>query len=759
MPWTTGRGQSASICWLWLLFVATGPAFAQSTIRVNVGGAAYTDSAGRVWSADTGFNTGIATTATVPVSGTPDPALYQTLRWDDYSAPELQYSFAVANGVYQVNLLIAEQWPGAFFPGGRVFSVQVEGVTVLSGVDAFAEVGANAALVKTAIVTVTDGQLNIEFLHVVQNPSLNALEILPAEVPSSPAGLSASAFSTSQVNLSWTAAIDNVGIAGYQVERCQGAGCANFARIAGPVGTSYSDSGRTAATTYRYRVRAVDIDGNFSSYSAVVAATTQSGAPFTPIRVNAGGSAYTDAASQVWNADMGFNAGNIAATGATIAGTSDQPLYQTQRWDPVGVPELEYAFAVPSGSYQVKLHFAESWSGAYFVGGRVFSVQLEGATVLSNLDVFAEVGANSALMKTLTTSVNDGFLNIGFLHGAVDNPLINAIEILQTSAPDAQAPTIPTGLSAVPTSAAQVDLSWNAASDNVAVTGYRVERCESAGCTDFAEIASPSAATFSDTSVVASKTYRYRVRAEDAGSNLSGYSASSTVTTPASADTQAPTAPTNLGAIAISSIQVQLSWTASSDNVRVATYAVERCAGAACSTFAQIGTALATTFVDTGVGGSTIYSYRVRAADATPNFSGYSGVAIVTTPSSSDIQAPGAPNGLAASAVSGREIGLTWTAATDNVAVARYLIERCQGASCTSFSEVGTSLATTYNDKALATSTTYRYRVRAADTANNVGGYSSIAAATTSAVSGKAGDVVYEYDSFGRLKKVTVTPQ
>jgi len=753
------RGRSACTWWFWLLLMATGPAFAQSTIRINVGGAAYTDSAGHVWSADSGFNTGITTTATVPVTGTADPALYETIRWDSASAPELQYSFPVANGVYRVNLLLAEQWSGAFFPGGRVFSVQMEGVTLLPNVDVFAEVGANAALVKTAIVSVSDGQLDIQFLHVIENPSFNGLEIVPAEVPSSPTGLSASAFSTSQVNLSWTAAVDNTGVAGYQVERCQGANCSSFARIAGPAGTSYADSGRAASTTYRYRVRAVDGDGNVSGYSEVVSATTHSDAPFTPIRVNAGGSAYTDAASQVWSADTGFNTGNVASTGATIAGTSDQALYQTQRWDSGGTPELEYSFAVPSGSYEARLHFAESWDGAFFVGGRVFSVQLEGTTVWSNLDVFAEAGANTALMKTATTSVSDGVLNIGFLHGAHDNPMVNGIEILQTSAPDELAPTTPTGLSAAPMSAAQVELHWNAASDNVAVTGYRIERCASAGCTDFAEIASPSGTTFSDTSVVASKTYRYRVRATDAGGNLSGYSTPTTVTTPASADGQAPTAPTSLSATATSSTQVQLSWTTSTDNIRVATYAIERCAGVGCSSFAPIGTTLSATFIDGGVNGSMIYNYRVRAADATPNYSGYSNVAMITTPSNADVQAPTAPSGLAASAVSGREIMLTWTAATDNVAVARYLIERCQGASCMSFSEIGTSLAVSYSDAALATSTTYRYRVRAVDTANNVSAYSSIAAAATTAASGKAGNVVYEYDSFGRLKRVTVTPE
>jgi hypothetical protein len=54
----------------------------------------------------------------------------------------------------------------------------------------------------------------------------------------------------------WTAATDNVGVTGYRVERCAGAGCTNFAQIATPTATSYSDTGLTASTSYSYRVRA-----------------------------------------------------------------------------------------------------------------------------------------------------------------------------------------------------------------------------------------------------------------------------------------------------------------------------------------------------------------------------------------------------------------------------------------------------------------------------------------------------------------------
>src|SRR6202035_5171875 len=96
--------------------------------------------------------------------------------------------------------------------------------------------------------------------------------------PTAPSGLGATAASATQINLTWTASTDNVGVTGYLIERCQGAGCATFAQIAAPgTGTTYSDMGLTASTSYSYRVRATDAAGNLSVYSNTASATTPSG--------------------------------------------------------------------------------------------------------------------------------------------------------------------------------------------------------------------------------------------------------------------------------------------------------------------------------------------------------------------------------------------------------------------------------------------------------------------------------------------------
>jgi hypothetical protein len=96
-----------------------------------------------------------------------------------------------------------------------------------------------------------------------------------------------------------------------------------------------------------------------------------------------------------------------------------------------------------------------------------------------------------------------------------------------------------------------------------------------------------------------------------------------------------------------------------------------------------------------------------------------------------DTQPPGAPGSLSAVPVSGSQIDLMWMAASDDVGVTGYLVERCQGAGCTAFAQIATAGGTGFNDTGLLANTTYRYRVRATDAAGNLGAYSNAAGATT----------------------------
>ena len=165
-------------------------------------------------------------------------------------------------------------------------------------------------------------------------------------------------------------------------------------------------------------------------------------------------------------------------------------------------------------------------------------------------------------------------------------------------------------------------------------------------------------------------------------------------------------------------------------------YSVERCEGAACANFVEVGTPPGTAFSDTGLAEATTYRYRVRAVDAAGNLSGYSAIQNAAT---TDTQPPTEPTGLSATAVSGTQINLAWTGSSDNVAVASYRVERCQGAGCTVFVQVATPTGTSFSDTGLRPRRRYRYRVRAADAAGNLSGYTAIQNATTRGHAGADG--------------------
>ena len=101
------------------------------------------------------------------------------------------------------------------------------------------------------------------------------------------------------------------------------------------------------------------------------------------------------------------------------------------------------------------------------------------------------------------------------------------------SGPDTVAPSVPTGLVATPVSTTQINLSWNASTDNVGVTGYQVFR-------NGQQIATTTTTSFSNTGLTPATTYQYAVRASDAAGNTSALTTAVSATTPA-ADTTAPT--------------------------------------------------------------------------------------------------------------------------------------------------------------------------------------------------------------------------
>jgi fibronectin type 3 domain-containing protein len=222
----------------------------------------------------------------------------------------------------------------------------------------------------------------------------------------------------------------------------------------------------------------------------------------------------------------------------------------------------------------------------------------------------------------------------------------------------------------------------------------------------------------------------------------SGYSFTDSGTAPCHsagpADTTAPTAPTNLSATASSATQVNLSWTAATDNVGVKSYNIYRGSNGATPQLIATTTTNATSFTDATVTGSTPYTYQVSAQDAAGNIGPLSDTASVTTPASTDTTPPTAPSALQAEQVSSNEIDLGWTGSTDSgTGVSGYKVYR-QGPGESTFTLLATTTGTgaghnSYADTTVKPSSAYQYKVTAYDGANNESAASNTVSVSTPA--------------------------
>jgi len=144
-------------------------------------------------------------------------------------------------------------------------------------------------------------------------------------------------------------------------------------------------------------------------------------------------------------------------------------------------------------------------------------------------------------------------------------------------------------------------------------------------------ITSPDGDIAEDRVVTAIGTYSATAPLSSAGPWIMQMVAFKAASGGGTSDTTPPTAPSNLLATASGSGSINLTWTASTDNVGVTNYFIERCQGSGCTSFAQVATSTATAYSDTSLLAGTSYSYRVRATDAAGNVSGYSNVSTATT--------------------------------------------------------------------------------------------------------------------------------
>jgi fibronectin type 3 domain-containing protein len=559
--------------------------------------------------------------------------------------------------------------------------------------------------------------------------AVEATTQVAATPPAAPASLTATAVSTTQVDLAWTDSATNED--GYRVERCTGSGCNDFAQVAelAADARSFADSGLTQATLYRYRVLAFNSAGTGTSPEAEAATFAPLTAPsaltakavsqsridlaWTDNSTNEDGFriercsgasctsfevVQTVAANTVSLADealtqatlyryrvIAFNAIDTAASSIAQATTLSLPA----------APASLTARAVSTTQIDLAWSDASSNEDGFRVercSGSACTTFAVVATLAANAGTYADSGLTSSTLYRYRVSA---------FNGAGDASSNVAEASTQTPVPVA-----PGNMTATSVSTSQINLAWTDNSTNEA--GFRLERCTGAGCTAFLSVANLGAnvTSFNNTGLTAGTVYRYRVVAHNAGGGVASNIAEAT-TRPT-----APAAPSALTATVASPTQINLRWTDNSTNEEG--FRIERCTGSTCTNFVQVGQVPAnvSSFPSTGLTSSTTYRYRVIAFNITAT--AVSNIAAATTTA----KIPAAPSGLTATAGMG-QISLAWT--DNSFDETGFRVQRCASAGCANWvviAQLGANVKA-YTDTNVAASTLYRYRVFAVNSAGN----------------------------------------
>jgi hypothetical protein len=191
-------------------------------------------------------------------------------------------------------------------------------------------------------------------------------------------------------------------------------------------------------------------------------------------------------------------------------------------------------------------------------------------------------------------------------------------------------PSPPSGLTAVVVSTVRINLSWTDNSNNE--VGFKIERKEGpGGIYSQVSTAGPNETTYSDLGLTPGTTYYYRIRAFNRSGD-SNYSNEANATTPP----LPPSPPSILTAVAVSPIQIDLSWTDNADNE--AGFKIGRKEGSG-GTYSDIATVMTnvTTFSDRGLTPNTTYYYTVRAHNENGDSSNSTEAGATTFPPSQDI--------------------------------------------------------------------------------------------------------------------------
>lgn len=424
-------------------------------------------------------------------TGAPD-ALFTTERFSQQANPDnLGYAFNVENGDYTVNLYFDELFFSA--ENERVFDLEIEGDLVLDDYDTFAVNGNDTGL-ESFDVSVSDGELNLEFLKTTtNNPHVAAIEIVEAEAAPDPsvvsiaapdpdnvieggdAGVTTLTFPITfdvapgaPVTIEYSVDIDGAVTSGLTAE------LSADGSIAVDVPNDALDNGAESVSVTLTGVAAGDATlGAAVTADATVTEDDVAGPAAGEVlfRVNAGGSKVVVGADDGanpgdpdldWSQDTpggnspflvnpgsnndfptnGIPVGTAIATDALGALSAPQDVLGIERWDNTtdANGEMAYAFDVAAGQeVEIRLYFAELFEGVPDEDGsgdpsgdRIFDVAVDGAvpSAFDDIDPYV-LGGNSFYSASVATFQTVSDGTINLeFQHGVENPAIKGIEIV-----------------------------------------------------------------------------------------------------------------------------------------------------------------------------------------------------------------------------------------------------------------------------------------------------------------------------------------
>ncbi len=325
------------------------------------------------------------------------------------------------------------------------------------------------------------------------------------EAPTTPGSLTSSGITETSFNLSWTASTDNVEVTGYDIYK-------DGSLLASSSNTTYSVTGLTASTAYAFYVKAKDAAGNISGSSNTINVTTLS-------------DVVSYCTSQGNNSSYEWIANVAIGTFTNPSGTANYTDFTSENINLEAGSSVSVSLT-PGFSGSTYNEYWKIWidynaDGDFDDSGELTfdAGSLSATTVNGNMSIPTSANGTTRMRVSMKY---DGAQTAceSFDYGEVEDYTVTFTEAIV----DTEAPTIPTALAASNITTASVSISWNASTDNVAVTEYEVYQ-------DGSLIGSSTSTNYSVSGLSASTQYAFTVKATDAAENTSALSNSLNVTT------------------------------------------------------------------------------------------------------------------------------------------------------------------------------------------------------------------------------------